>query len=353
MKSRCFLSLSLAVAAAAKGHLSCKSYQGKDVDFAYSFKYPDGFAYAYMDAKTKLSLAAKALNTDDSSITLTVKQMNNPGVSYVIWNDEPVGAANSAAPNAHSKGLLILDKTGGIWLTHSLPEFPKVSKTTKGMWKEGSPRYGQSYLCININADQVHKLVPLFNFTRPTIYATKWDKKSEAEYDDLVDLSERGHWDKKTMTDSVVIKSKGGQKFTFYAKNGKWGKNKDLYSDLVAPKEGPLILESWRHGAGVWGPACGKNEVLDASEVKFPGKTWVTTKDHSKWAVTQDRKVLCVGDLNRAKGQDMRGGATVCIHHPKIAAQMDAVISETDDCKKSLLLSEEAPASNVTGVVIV
>merc|ERR1719503_294021 len=105
MKSaRCALGLSLSVAAAGTS-LSCINDSGKHVDYSYSFKYPRGFEYAYMDAHTKLHKSAKEMDTAHSSVTETIMQMHHSGVSYVMWNDEPPKGNPSAAPNAHSQGL--------------------------------------------------------------------------------------------------------------------------------------------------------------------------------------------------------------------------------------------------------
>jgi len=61
-------------------------------------------------------------------------------------------------------------------------------------------------------------------------------------------------------------------------------------------------------------------------------------EDHSKWAVGESGAVFCVGDLNRANGQDKRGGATVCIQDASIAAQMRKVVSTEDKCGRDTVM---------------
>jgi len=342
MKSVCgVLSLSFCTTAVAS-HLSCKSDAGKNVDFSYAFKYPNGFDYAYMDSHKKLSQASHDLDSEHSSVSQTLMQMHSSGVSYVMWNDEPPTGHASAAPNAHAKGALLFNKDGGVWLTHSLPHFPTEAKSVSGMWKKGSKNYGQSFLCITVSAAEIHKLVPMFKITRPTIYGHHFDSHGKKEFAELEEMSKGGryHWDKDTMTTEVSIKSKGGEHFHAYGKNGKWGTKKDLYHDFVAESEGNLFFEGWRHGAGVWGPACGKHQVVDIMEVSYPGQDWTVMQDHSKWAVSQRGSTFCVGDLNRAKGQDKRGGATVCIKSGHFASEMRKVISKKDKCRS--MLEEES-----------
>lgn len=163
---------------------------------------------------------------------------------------------------------------------------------------------------------------------------------STAGLDDFADVkawAEDGEKDTDTMTTEISITSKGGQKFSYFAKSGDWNKpsyGMDLYRDLVAPKMGNLDMEGWRRGAGVWDAACGKVQVLDITEVSFPDKDWITGDDHSKWAVGETASVFCVGDINRADGQDKRGGGTVCISSSTFSKQMKGVIKTTDKCSK-------------------
>lgn len=329
--------LSLFVSGAAATGLSCKNDSGADVDFAYAFKYPKGFNYAYMDSSTALRKSSHTMDSAESSVSTTIMQMHNSGISHIIFNDEPVGKAKSGAPNAHSKGLLLWNEAGGVWLTHSLPKFPDASATSaSGLYKEAASGYGQSFLCITLTASEIHKLAPVFAITRPTIYSSKFASK-ESEFQDLDDLTKH-KWNKADMTKTVSIRSKGGESFTFYGKAGAWGVGKDLYRDLVAPAVGSLKMEGWRHGVGVWDAACGKDEVLDVTAVSFPGQDWSTMSDHSKWAVSESGSTFCVGDLNRADGQDKRGGATVCIESSKLAGEMRKVIQTTDSCRSDVMV---------------
>ena len=285
-----------------------------------------------MDAKNKLAKASHSLTSSDSSISATIMQKEIKGMSYVMWSDQPPTKASSAAPTAHSKGLLIFTSSGGLWLTHSLPKFPVANASSASdLWAQASDKFGQSYLCINVVPEDIRELVSMFKITRPTIYEAKI-VGTESIFPDLKP------WEKLVMTTEITISSKGGQKFDVYGKAGKWGKGKDLYRDLVAPSIGKLHMEGWRRGKGVWGPACGEDEVLDITSVSFPEADWSTTNDHSKWAVGQTKNVFCVGDINRADGQDLRGGKTVCIQSSLFAEQMRKVINTADSCNSVVMV---------------
>lgn len=326
------------VAAGASEAPSCLDDSGHRADFAYAFKYPGGWDYAYMDAHNKLAKSPQQLNSTSSSISKTILQLGSEGVSFAMWNDEPPVGYATEAPNAHSKGLLAFTSSGGFWLTHSLPKFPSKSLSTgPGLWTAASDDNGQSFLCITLSREEIRKLSPVFRINRVSVYNSKF-VGDETSLADVQAWAVEHDWDKATMTTRVRIQSKGGQAFTVYGKNPSWGKGKDLYSDLVAPDTGELLMEGWRRGVGAWRPACGKDKVLDVMSVSLPGMDWNVMEDHSKWAVAQSGTAFCVGDINRMKGQDMRGGGTVCIRDASFAGQMRKVIDSTDKCSGDLVV---------------
>jgi deoxyribonuclease-2 len=302
------------------------------VDFAYAFKYPAGWSYAYMDSSHELAKSSKELTASTSSISETLAQLHNSDYSYVLWNDQPAPKGSSSSPTAHAKGALIFTGAGGLWLTHSLPHFPNPPPRSS-LWSSASDDFGQSFLCITLTAEEIHKLSAVMEINRPVVYDNMFADGDTKAYAGVMDWAVNKKHDDSHMTTEVTITSKGGQTFHVFGKSGNWGVGKDLYHDLVAPKMGALDMEGWRRGAGVWGPACkGSAEVLDITEVSFPGQNWETTNDHSKWAVTKSGTAFCVGDINRADGQDKRGGGTVCIQDSSFASQMRNVISTTDKC---------------------
>lgn len=310
---------------------SCKSDSGANVDYAYAFKYPSGFEYAYMDSENSLAKSSHTLNTEASSISKTLAQIHED-VSVIFWNDQPAPTGSSEHPEAHAKGLLVFGGTGGFWLTHSLPHFPAPdARSAAALWKYGSDDFGQSFLCITIDAEELSKISQVMKINRPNVYHTKF---TSAATDEIKEWAQDKKWNDELMTISTTVKSKGGQVFDVFGKSGNWGTGKDLYRDLVAPAVGSVYFEGWRRGAGLWGPACGKAEVLDVLSIAMPDRTWETTYDHSKWAVTQSGSVFCVGDINRADGQDGRGGGTVCIHHEPYANTFRKAIQTTDKCRK-------------------
>jgi deoxyribonuclease II len=99
-----------------------------------------------------------------------------------------------------------------------------------------------------------------------------------------------------------TLESRGGLKFISFAKSRKF--QKELYEDLVAPHydAGDYYVETWRHGPGNLDSDCSKpSKVYNIEQIEFKSAniTFKTMRDHSKWMVSAEKKLICVGDINR------------------------------------------------------
>ena len=99
-----------------------------------------------------------------------------------------------------------------------------------------------------------------------------------------------------------TMQSRYGTKFLSFAKSQKF--NKEIYEDFVAPyyTAGDYYVETWRHGPGNIDSDCEKpSKVYNIEMISFKQAniTFKTMNDHSKWMVSNDHNLICVGDLNR------------------------------------------------------
>ena len=92
------------------------------------------------------------------------------------------------------------------------------------------------------------------------------------------------------------FKSQKGLTFTSFAKTEKFGK--DLYADYVAPSLNMnLMVETWPNGPGKMNSSCDKPwKVLNIDHLDFkadvkPLIDFKTKKDHSKWAISYEKKI--------------------------------------------------------------
>lgn len=110
-----------------------------------------------------------------------------------------------------------------------------------------------------------------------------------------------------------------------------------------------LLVQFWIRSTGVLPSNCSLGwKVLDIKLIN-PGQTFAfkTSQDHSKWAVSTQAAGdggrgggwVCVGDINRNKAEEQRGGGTVCLQHPVVwkayrtaALQCEACGGGTTQC---------------------
>jgi deoxyribonuclease II len=133
------------------------------------------------------------------------------------------------------------------------------------------------------------------------------------------------------------LQSRAGTKFISFAKSRQF--QKELYEDLVAPhyESGDFFVETWRHGPGNIDSDCKKpSKVYNIQEISFPAKnfSFKTMHDHSKWMVSAEHNLICVGDINRQEHQKVRGGGTVC-QEAEIATVYSKLIKAVEKCKKN------------------
>lgn len=125
----------------------------------------------------------------------------------------------------------------------------------------------------------------------------------------------------------------GNNTFIQFVKNPKWGL--ELYHDLIAPTfQSPLYVQSWRNGVGSFGSNCSGNySVFNLVQIDFLGVSWTSTKDHSKWFVSENGYIF-IGGTNRQNGQLSRGGGGFALKNIQWANQMRNVISDFERCEK-------------------
>lgn len=323
------------------GEVGCLDPSGNPVDFWYAFKYPGNWQYAYMDSKHQLQTMPGAMGDGKSPVDQTLDQLykSKAELSYALWNDEPTNKGKVGGPKAHAKGVLAFGKSG-FWLTHSVPVFPQVpnhhSSSKSSFSGANQPTNGQSFLCITIGRSAIAELMKLFETDWMVIYAAADNAGLGAEFQQWA--SKGKHADAKNASaDSYVttVTSLGGQAFTVFSKSA--ALDDDLYEALVAPHfQKDFIAETWQNGAGKIPPWKKGREhaftIENDGVVSFPGhEQFKESEDHSKWAVSMDGQVFCVGDINRQVGQTHRGGGTTCISDARYARQiLNTIVADED-----------------------
>ena len=199
--------------------------------------------------------------------------------------------------------------TQGVYLTHSIPLFPKMtSKGTVNTTVDYSQTiYAQDLMCVSLTSKEIFDLMGVMAIIQPYVY-----------YKNLVLTNENA-----TLVTSDVLpnlpQSFGfgfvqGQNQFYYIAKSRYS-NLHLWDNSVSGffKTG-LQVESW--GRPYMTSACPPNipyPVLNIANLKILQYSWKDTQDHSKWALTDGLSVVCYGDMNRMTSQLGRGGGALCI----------------------------------------
>ncbi len=312
---------------------------GKPVDWWFIYKLPHGvkcpdlnqkgrvtcgFEYLYLDSESSslLSISPNLLNSSKGALYETLKQVcfDSPeNIGKIFYNDEIPVTEKADGRKGHSKGVLAFnpDDDSAFWLLHSTPRFPL---TNQPGFPEDEHIYGQTFLCISLKDVKTASMIArqMYHQQEPLIYECHIPR-SVSKNDWLSRLSRGVNVNEKDEPCNIPFSSKDGQMFHLIAKNRHWGK--DFWIDLVGPElHVDLNVESWRRGKlPDTEDSDKKHDVDDVQTVNLSALgldyKWHYTRDHSKWAVSQESDWVCIADINRQISQEKRGGGAICFQN--------------------------------------
>ena len=358
----------------------CINDAGKAVDSWLIIKKPKGIEYFYYDSYEKsFKTSPNSLNdTFSGALTYTMKQLWSSNTNYVMYNDQipkldtyyndlyndvynDLLEDDSTATNyGHTKGLFAFDtiNENGFWITHSIPLFPLGPKQSNKYIGLGSNAftYAQDALCLSVSADTINDMASMFLLNRPQIYEYKItididkdieDKyknkyknkyKYENKYENIKRLVD-GEYSKMKVCESTYLETQDGTRFILYSKTGEW--NNDLYSYCITPSlQDTLLVETWIRGSAI-GPSCpvSKYDTLDVKYLDFVvdgiSNGWAETQDHSKWTITENKNIICMGDINRMTTQYSRGGGSACFEDDILHSIFKQATTQTNKCNNN------------------
>ncbi|CAG9857900.1 unnamed protein product [Phyllotreta striolata] len=327
--------------------LQCKDDNNNNVDWYMVYKIPsqshsnnqlikDGVAHIFLTSSDPMwKFSNKSIGDRKSIIGNTLRDLyENPAdSSYLFYNDE--FPDRKIEGKGHTKGVAATDKNGGYWLVHSVPLFP--NSTENYFYPSTGTRYGQTFLCISMDLQNVNKVGLQLQYNQPAIYAKRI-------LQDVADLA--GHLAEAASGTTITsppwyhlasIKSISNVEFLSFAKSERF--NKELYVDLVAPGlQTDLNVETWPNGKGKLASNCTlpfKVKNVRSVRLEVAGVSFLSTHDHSKWAVSSGdggKFWICIGDINREEHQLRRGGGTVCLDDSKIAGYWQKFVDSVENC---------------------
>lgn len=118
--------------------------------------------------------------------------------------------------------------------------------------------YGQSFLCLSLNAKQIDIVGQQLIYNEVQIYDKQLSQSLQAIYPNVDRLIRGEHIADAPFWNLVDLTTIGGQRFKSFAKSSKF--SKELYEDWVAPMlDTSLYVETWRKGPGNFPSNCTQN----------------------------------------------------------------------------------------------
>ncbi|XP_055640538.1 deoxyribonuclease-2-beta [Toxorhynchites rutilus septentrionalis] len=327
--------------------IGCRDENNNVVDWYYLYKLPvkisdgpshAGVRYTFItpNEANNWQLSNRNINETDSipGRTLDTVLKDSKDLLVLLYNDEPP-LNKTDEIRGHAKGVVVTDGSFGFWLIHSVPKYPPELGQSY-TYPETGKKYGQSFLCISMTADQMEFVGQQLLLNEPHVYSFNAPAILRDRFPLLVQAGNMKNYDKPPHWNIVELKSRAGVAFHSFAKNRLF--RKELYADLIAPAlQVDLFVESWQRGSGDLPSDCSTSnwKVLNVKKVSI-GKRYrfTTLDDHSKWAVSTKGfpNYVCVGDINRQEHQKMRGGGSVCSQLTAASTVYRNTVEDAEQC---------------------
>ncbi|XP_042200645.1 deoxyribonuclease-2-alpha isoform X2 [Callorhinchus milii] len=331
---------------AASSSISCYSDSGNPVDWFIVYKLPKrssltGLSYMYQDSTTKGWKPGNYLiNNTQGAVGRTLTQVYKEGqaqnqeTAYVLYNDQ--STKHSESNYGHTKGVILLDQKQGFWLVHSTPHFPLPANESYS-WPDSGKRNGQSFLCVTYPYAQFNEIGLQLLYNNPHTYSHSVPEPFARDLPDLKKAVEPHRALPPGGKRKAGLRSVAGTNFNSFAKSKAFGK--DLYVDWLAGEfASDLLVQSWPNSRGTLPSNCsGPHWVYNVDTIHLPGNPdFTSTVDHSKWCVTHPRgdgpSWVCVGDINRDRAEEFRGGGVVCVNDPAVWKSFSSLVLKFKDC---------------------
>ena len=326
---------------AATAAPACLDQSGRSVDWFVILKPPwvtssstasfrKGAGYSYADANapsltpTNQTLYGASALASTLAPAFAPPASQPPDLGWAFYNDGVPHAAYDFKMG-HTKGATIFDSSGGLFLLHSVPDYPNAVGTPYAYPSSGTAN-GQVFLCVSLNAANLDTVFSQWFYSYPRIYSSKLPPAVSCTYPNLAKYLATAPPPRATAAPYIkqaVVMTSLGMPVRSIAKYPYWGEL-DLWADGVAPMLGvDLCVQTWQNNGNNLGAFCKRDgrafNVIDVGGMQFSSDTrWDNVKDHSKWAVSDactaaaDALWVCIGDINRQSGQFSRGGGAMC-----------------------------------------
>ncbi|KAH8311850.1 hypothetical protein KR044_008288 [Drosophila immigrans] len=343
----CLLAL-LALGANVSADISCKAEDNSDVDWWYIYT-PDGSVYFYLTSENQDNWQASfhELRKDESLPSVTLNSLiHKEHLLIAAYNDVfPNGTKFDRGGSA--KGWIATDRRKGVWVTHSMPQYPPME--TKGYVDPHNPEHGRGhhFLCLSLDPAGIEKAADLLLLYKPHYYYIR-DTLSPVSFPHLRHAIDQEWSMFGELEQDVELTTAKGKKFRVFGRHPE--SKKELYSDIISPALGIDLFVRTFHDTKVVSEKlpnkCNNNKVYNVNMIVNPlSYVLDSTVDHSKWAVSRKQGVklfwlwrvggsdwTCVGDLDRVQSHQNRGGGAICLEDSDVSERYRQFVYTYEEC---------------------
>lgn len=325
----------------------CRDRSGKEVDWYSIFLLPDSASgdgqiyYGYYDPNLSEIQYYKyeERNFPPTKITSYIIDSLEGKNNYFLWNDDKTvkngDSINAANSKAHAKGSLVYDSRNGAFLLHSLPRYP--TRTNDNIILTELPSnggsYGQTFLCISVTKSTAEKIAEMLNYINVSINKSvekdRVNNPPNPWIERLITNKMYSNYPKEYQT---KIQSKHGETFNFI---GKAANNRVIPYDTTLRKiySDDFYLRTWTR------PSLADTNydyfsLIHVLDVQYGIYQYGKTKEHSKWAISKNKNIVCFSDLNHTESQKDRGGHIICFENKILHSIMMKTIKTIEPKKE-------------------
>lgn len=142
-------------------------------------------------------------------------------------------------------------------MIHSVPHFPPT--TSNYIYPRTGAEYGQSFLCISLDTNNINAVGTQLQYNQPEIYAQNIPTGLKSSLSALAAAANNVTVSKAPWFHQKTLVTKNGTQFVSFAKSKQFAK--ELYVDWVAVAlNTSLMVETWPNGAGRLPSDCNKTQ---------------------------------------------------------------------------------------------
>ncbi|KAH8381699.1 hypothetical protein KR093_010694 [Drosophila rubida] len=339
----------LALAANVSGEVSCKDEHNNDVDWWFMVSL-NNRQYIYVSSENSGSWqnSFEEIRRDyRSRAGRTLESLKRKEHLFMVAYNDVFTNGTTFNTKGAARGWIATDGRTGVWLVHSMPEFPAIDGEDYRNQPNPVHDMGHSFLCLTLTTDAVEQAAQMLQLYRPHFYHVR-NTLYPGKFPQLR-LALDPNSDPFDTEQDLQISTVKGQQFRLFGRHPK--SKKELYAQIVAPALGvDLFVRTDRKAESEPLPnKCDHNKVYNVKEVVSPhGKFQSAAQNQAKWAVSVKTGVklfwlwrvggndwTCIGDLNRDQAHQSRGGGAICLEDSAVADRFRELLSTYEECSCS------------------